>query len=274
METTKSPNFFVKFIKSITDISIYSHVKNEKLGKSFGYLLLLALSLGIIYSTVVTVKTNRSIDSTIAFFESEEFPEISISNGVLNVDLEEPLVIEQDHDLIFIVDMTSTYTLNELAGYSIGYLITPQRIIINQAGSPPIPFEFKNFEDFQIDKNTAIDFLNRIRRFFIGIIVFGIIIGTILLKLLESLILSIISLIANSLLNTNMTYHDLYKIGIYAMTLPSIIVVIINSLSLRLSFGMMLLIYYGISTIYVVLALKNMNHDNIEINKPNDLNNY
>lgn len=273
MNTTKGPNFFVKIIKSITDIHFYSKIKAEKLGKSFGYLLLFALLLGIIYSGIVTMKTNKSIDDTLTFFESEEFPEIMISNGVLDIDIEEPLVIKQDGDIIFIVDMTNTYTLNDLAGYSIGYLVTPERVIINQAGSPPIPFEFKNLQDFEIDKYTAVDFLNKTKNVFIGLIIFTIIIGTILLKLLESLIVSIICLIVNSILNKNMNYNDLYKISIYALTLPSIIILIINSLSLGLSFGIMLLIYYCIATIYVVLALKNIDTDNIEMNT-DDLSNY
>ncbi|MCT4599251.1 MAG: DUF1189 domain-containing protein [Vallitalea sp.] len=274
MNTTKSPNFFVKIIKSITDINFYSNFRNEKLGKSFGYLLLLALALGIIFSGIVTLKTNKSIDDSLTFFESEDFPDIMIANGVLDIDIEEPLVLKQDGDIIFIVDMTNTYTLNDLAGYSIGYLITPERVIINQAGSPPIPFEFKNLQDFQIDKYTAVDFLNKTKSVFIGFIIFTIIVGTILLKLLESLIVSIIALIANSILNKNMSYNDLYKISIYALTLPSIIVLIINSLSLGLSFGILLLIYYSIATIYVVLALKNMDTDNIEMNHQDDLSNY
>lgn len=274
MEPIKSPNFFVRIIKSITDIDSYSYFRKEKLSKSFGYLLLLSLLLGIIYSSIVTVKVNKSIEDTTNFFQSEEFPEISISNGVLKVDLEEPLVIEQNNDLIFIVDMTNTYTLNDLAGYSIGYLISPERVIINQAGSPPLPFEFKNLQDFNINQTTAIDFLNKTKNVFIGFIIFSIIVGIILLKLLESLFVSIISLIVNSALNKNISYNDLYKISIYAITLPSIIIIIINSIPLGLSFGLRLLIFYSIATAYVVFALKNINTNDIDENQQDDLSNY
>lgn len=261
MENMKSPNIFIKFIKSFTDFRVYNKIRHEKLGKSFGYLILFALIIGITFGIVVSVKTSHSIDSTIEFLQSDDIPEITVRNGILNIDMDEPLVLNDNHDFIFIVDMTDRYTLNDLAGYSIGYLITPERIIINQAGSPPMPLEFKDLRDFNIDKHSVIEILNSFKGLAIGFIIFIIILGTILLKLFDSLILSIIGIISNSILKTNLNYNELYKIGIYALTLPSLIMLLINSLGFTLAFGLKILIYYGISTIIIVMALKNISID-------------
>ncbi|WP_113672232.1 DUF1189 domain-containing protein [Vallitalea guaymasensis] len=261
MENIKSPNIFVKFIKSFTDFRVYNSIRHERLGKSFGYLILLALFIGITLSIVVSVKTNTSIDNTIELLQSDDMPEITVRNGILNIDMNEPLVLTKDHDFIFIVDMTDKYTLNDLVGYSMGYLVTPERIIINQAGSPPMPLEFKDLRDFNIDKNSVLEILNSFRGLAIGIIVFLIIAGTVLLKLFESLMVSIIGLIANSVLKTNLSYNEVYKIGIYALTLPALIMLLINCFGLVVALGFKLIIYYGISTIIVVMALKNISKD-------------
>ncbi|GMQ62289.1 DUF1189 domain-containing protein [Vallitalea maricola] len=277
MESIKSPNIFVKFIKSFTDFHVYNSIRHERLGKSFGYLILLALFIGITLSIVVSVKTNTSIDNTIELLQSDDMPEITVRNGILNIDMNEPLVLTKDHDFIFIVDMTDKYTLNDLVGYSMGYLVTPERIIINQAGSPPMPLEFKDLRDFNIDKNSVLEILNSFRGLAIGFIVFLIIAGTVLLKLFESLMVSIIGLIANSVLKTNLSYNEVYKIGIYALTLPALIMLLINCFGLAVALGFKLIIYYGISTIIVVMALKNISKtDNSDtlIDDSNKYDNY
>ncbi|MCT4685855.1 DUF1189 domain-containing protein [Vallitalea sp.] len=274
MENIKSPNIFVKFIKSFTDFRVYTSIRHERLGKSFGYLILLALFIGITLSIIVSVKTNTSIDNTIELLQSDDMPEITVSNGILNIDMNEPLVLTKKHDFIFIVDMTDKYTLNDLVGYSMGYLVTPERIIINQAGSPPMPLEFKDLRDFNIDKKSVLEILTSFRGLAIGFIVFLIIAGTVLLKLFESLMVSIIGLIASSVLKTNLSYNELYKIGIYALTLPAIIMLLINSFGLAVALGFKLIIYYGISTIIVVMALKNISKDNNSDTLIDDSNKY
>lgn len=274
MENMKSPNVFKKFIKSFSDFRVYNSIRHEKLSRSFGYLILLALFVGVIFSIVVSVKTNNSIDNTIELLQSDDMPNISVSNGILNVDMDEPFILNKDNEFIFIVDMTDKYTLNDLVGYSMGYLVTPERIIINQAGSPPMPLEFKDLRDFNVDKDSVLDILDSYRGLAIGFIVFLIIIGTIFLKLFESFIISIIGLVFNSILKKNLSYNELYKIGIYALTLPSIIILLINSLGFPLSLGTKSLISYGISTLIVIMALQNISNDNNINSDMDDINNY
>jgi hypothetical protein len=274
MENMKSPNVFKKFIKSFSDFRVYNSIRHEKLSRSFGYLILLALFVGVIFSIVVSVKTNNSIDNTIELLQSDDMPNISVSNGILNVDMDEPFILNKDNEFIFIVDMTDKYTLNDLVGYSMGYLVTPERIIINQAGSPPMPLEFQDLRDINVDKDSVLDILDSYRRHAIGFIVFLIIIGTIFLKLFESFIISIIGLVFNSILKKNLSYNELYKIGIYALTLPSIIILLINSLGFPLSLGTKSLISYGISTLIVIMALQNISNDNNINSDMDDINNY
>lgn len=275
MENQKNANIFVKFIKSFTDFSIYNQIRREKTSKAIGYLLLLSLVFGIVYAGVLVNNTNTSIDQTIQFLESNESPDIYIENGRLNMDIDEPFIHTEGKDLIFILDMTDTYDYGELAGYDTGYLITPERIIISQEGSPPIPFEFNTIEDMHIDKFKVIDFLQTMKGILFGSIFVVIIIGTILLKFLESLFASIIGLIINSIMNTPFTFNELYKVGIYAFTLPSLIILLINSFSIPLSFGLKILLYYGLIAVIFHVALKHMAEDHNEPPKDSmDIINY
>lgn len=263
MENEKRANIFVKFIKSFTDFEVYGQIRRESTGKAIGYLVLLSVVLGIIYAGVLANKTNESINQTITFLESDDAPAIDIQNGRLHVEMDEPYVYRQDKDLIFILDMEDMYDLNDLAGYDVGYLITPERIVIFQAGSPPIPFDFSTVEDMHIDKYKVIEFLHSMKGLLFGTLFVVIIIGTLLLKFLESLFASIIGLIMNAIMKTPFTFNELYKIGIYALTLPSLIIVLINSSLIPISFGIKILLYYGLVTIIVHVALKHLrnNHD-------------
>ncbi len=275
MESQKRANIFVKFIKSFTDFNIYCQIRREKTSKAIGYLLLLCLVLGIIYAGFWVNITGTSIDQTIQFLESNESPDIYIENGRLTVDIDKPIIHVQDNDLIFILDMSNEHDLNDLAGYSTGYLITPERVIIFQAGSPPIPLEFSSLEDMHIDKLKITSFLQSMKGILFASLFVVIIIGTILLKFLESLFASIIGLMVNAIMNTPFTFNELYKIGIYAMTLPSLIILLINSFLIPLSFGIKLLLYYGLVTVIIHIALKHMAKDNDEPSKdPQDVINY
>ncbi|MCT4543459.1 MAG: DUF1189 domain-containing protein [Vallitalea sp.] len=257
----ENPNIFMKFIKSFTDFNIYSKIRYEKLSKSFGYLIIFSLILGIIFASYISIKTNDSINKTIAFLEEDNIPNITIKNGLLNVDIDEPLILTNQNDFIFILDMSGEHNLNDLIGYTLGYLVTPERIIINQAGTPSMPIEFKNIRNIDLDKDTIIKYLNGIRNILIIIIFIVILIVVILFKLLESLLVSIIALIINSTSNTNLTYTELYKISIYALTLPSIISFVFILIGIGMPFIIMLLLYYGISTYIIILALKNISQN-------------
>lgn len=264
MDIQKQPNIFVKFIKSFTDFSIYRQVRRERTSKSIGYLILLALVLGIVFAVSLIHGTNTMFNEAVNFLDSEEAPEIKVENGRLYVDIDEPVVIEQDNQFIFILDMEGNYDLNDLAGYGTGYLITPERIIVSQAGGAPVPFEFAGIEDMQIDKAKAIELLGTVKNIVYAIIIIVVIIGTILLKFFESLLASLIALIVNSVLNTPYTFSELYKVGIYAITLPSIIIVLINSFYLPIGFGLKILIFYGLLTVILFSALKNMSREKEE----------
>ncbi|GKX28137.1 hypothetical protein SH1V18_06170 [Vallitalea longa] len=273
MEKTGNPNIFTKFIKSFTDFRVYNRIRSESLGKSFLYLILLSLIIGVVFSIVIVSKTNDSIDSTIEFLESDDMPNITVSNGILDIDMDKPLIVSQDNEFIFIVDMTSEYDLNDLVGYSIGYLVTPERIIISQAGSPPMPLEFKALSDFNINKESVLDMIQKFRGIVVGIIIFITIAGTILFNLFASLLLSVMGTISNSILNANLSYSELYKIGIYALTLPAIIILILNCFGIGIAFAWKILIYLVISTIIITMALKNIiqnNNNNPTIDNNND----
>lgn len=270
MEKNKSPNIFIKFIKSFTDIRVYNSIKAESMGKSFLYLILLSLLTGIILSVVITSRINTSINKTINFMESDNMPDISVTDGTLNIDIEKPLIVTQDKDFIFIIDMSSEYTLNELAGYTLGYLVTPERIIISRAGSPPMPLEFKNFGDFDINKESVIELIHRFKGLVLGILCFLTIAGTILFNLFLSLLLSIVGTIINSIMHTDLSYGELYRIGIYSLTLPAIITLLLNVFTMGISLGYKSLIHVAISTLIIVLALKYMN-DNDENKRINNM---
>lgn len=274
MEKNESPNIFTKFIKSFTDFRVYNKIRYESLGKSFLYLILLSIVIGVIFSIVIVTKTNDSLDSTMEFLESDEMPDISVTNGILHIDMDQPLVVTQDDEFVFIVDMTNQYNLNDLVGYSIGYLITPERIIISQAGSHPMPLEFKDLRDFNINKESILGIIQKFRGLVIGLIIFFTIAGTILFNLFLSLLMSVMGTICNAILNTTLSYSELYKIGIYSLTLPALLILILNCFGIGIVFGWKILIYLVISTIIMTMALRNIAHNDNNHTIDNDNNYY
>lgn len=258
METVKKPNFYIKVWKSITDPKFYSYFISESLGKAFGYFLLFSLLVGLISGTIIANKTKSYINEAIDFTSSDKMHEFHISNGELYVDIDEPYIYE-DERFIFIIDMNEQYTYNDLAGYETGYLLTPKIIYMSQVGTQPLPLNLEDFKDLYFDNESLVNFLEYSKKILVVPIIITILIGLLFMNLITSFFSSIIALIFNSIFETRLTYSQLYNISIYALTLPTIVIVItINGPIFALPAGLYILLYYcGISG-YIIAALKSL----------------
>lgn len=246
-------NFFKRIYKSTYDFSFYQLVEKESFGKAFVYLILFSLLISLVSMIGPISNFNNGINYIVEKLESD-IPYFELSNGELYFEGEMPIISVDDEDNIFIIDTTNKTDPSILDDYKKGFYIDKNKLIYKENLIKKEVFEFNDIKEIQITKYDIQKFLPYLKFISIFIMIF-IIIGVIIGKLFSSLFVSLIGLIVNSAVKSGLSYKDIYKLGIYSLTLPSIIKLMYKNITFPYSGYIFFFVYYGIVTFYLTKAM-------------------
>jgi hypothetical protein len=250
--------FFSRIFYSMSKMDFYVTVAKESVRKAFKYLVLFCILLGAINSIIKVVGFFDAI-SEVKKFVTKDIPDFTFKNGELNVEGEMPIVVESD-DLALIVDTSGELDESSLDGYNEGIFISKTYIVSKKNVMQKERIDFAELGALSFTKSSLIAFLPTLKILGFLFPIF-IIIATIIGKLIGSLFVSIITAIVGAVKKVNLSYGQTYAIGIYAMTLPSIIKFIANLLSLKIP--LFFVVYYAIVIIYAANAFSRIQQDRL-----------
>lgn len=250
------PMFYLHaFIKSFYDIEwLRRQKKNGK--QSATYVVLLILVLSIMFSVFALFHVNR-IGGQLKTDILVQIPnfELHMEDAVLTVsELEQPFTFSFDEDVdsfLLYVDTVTTSTLTiediERAENQNVVLITQKEISIFDAqnGNTQVN-DYKDIPNDTLTKTDIIswfdDLMNRKATIFAGLLVLiFVLLGV--GKMIYLLILALIIYIVQQIAKKHYTFGELFTIGLFAITGPSIIVMLLRI------FG------YAIPYLYTILVL-------------------
>ncbi|HOQ16106.1 MAG TPA: DUF1189 family protein [Defluviitaleaceae bacterium] len=267
MNNTKI-GFFTKLTRTIFDFNIYPHVIGESTGRAVAFLLLFSLLLGIIGSLITSARYLLSGGLTVI---TDLMPDFEYDNGILTVeDMEEPFIYEMDSNKIFVIDMNDEVDADILEYYSEGIMLKQDRVIAVQYGNIQEVSYTEFLDSYNIYHFSKEDLSKILPVIDIGIVVimigFGVI-GSVIGKMISSLFVSVLGLIVNAVSEAKLTYSDIYKTGVYALILPSLIKLILSSAGLNVGFIRMIffVVYYGIVIFYLVKAITTIKRNKQEM---------
>lgn len=240
--------FFAKLIKSFTSVDFYRHVKSQPFATAFKYLLLflliITIALSVRFSFILLNGTNF-----IADWISTNIPEITIRNGEVSSPAQQPY-IKGTNDFVFILDTTGQ-TTQIAPEYRAGILLLKNKIVHKQSEVETREYDLSRTPYFVLNKAIV----DRIKSIFVWItiplMVIFLYLYYITAKLIQALIFSLLTLIINAVSKSKITYGGLLNIGIFTLTLPTILGTIVDIIGLRMPFFW--LIYTGIYIIYLVI---------------------
>lgn len=216
----KKHNFFKKIYLSISKLSFYTNVIHEKLYKSIFYLVILTILISIPYSVFFGNYIYKETTDILTLMESKTFPNFYLENNELIIEGETPFVISDEEQKTFkiIIDNTSTYSFNDLAGYYWGYLITPKNIIQSQLGSTPktVTYDKVLLEGFSKDiLLLELKTLQPLLAIFSSVFT---IVFFIISNFFKSLMAYFIVLFFRNIYRVPLSNVQAYKIAVYSMT--------------------------------------------------------
>lgn len=277
MEEKKIP-FFKKIILSIKDLDKYNLLIGEKFGRSILYLLTLMLIYSLILSIAVTYKANEYIKEACDYAKNN-IPNFSITADGLDVESEEPVILENNKDFKYklILDDSSTDVdkyQSDLEDYDGIAILALQDELYVVSDGVKTDIEYKDFTDNldteKITKESLLNLFEDNNAKIIGSIYFSVCAGTYVVytvsTIIDALALSLLVIIISKMAKISLKYSQCLTIAISALTLPIILNLIYSCCNIINGFYMSYfqIMYTIISYIYVVAVVLIMRSDLIK----------
>ncbi len=260
-------NFFLQVRESVIDFKFYRSIKNNRFSRSFVYLLLLFLIVYFISGTRTFIATRIAIDELITNV-NVNIPEFRLENGEFSFEGQMPYFISSSTSEAFVIDTTGQVDVSVLKDVRSGILITKDKVFMKNNEVETREFSLTELKGITLTKSDVLEFLPKLSWIVLIFIAFGFIfvLGW---KLLNAVILAILGLIVNAMLGSSLKFNNLLNISIFALTLPMLLQLAVNLYGYPIP--RFWLIYWGISILYVVLAVKSCKDQVKDLDAGNDL---
>ena len=277
----------------------YRGIVTQSFGRSFGYFILLILAVSIIFSIKYTAVARGVIGEVVTWINTEfaerlpEFlPEITIKDGEVSSPAEQPYIHEWE-EFVFILDTTGSIT--SLDDYQNGVLITKRTIIVRtiengkiqteehdlsmitslnigpgKGEGELITFSFQEWR-LSVTQENVTKWSKFISRALLPLIVVFFFFYHFTTKFIHLLFFSLVSLIANRIVDAGLEYSHLLNIGIFALTPPLALAVL--AMVFGLTIPMFWLLYIVVYCAFLIMAIKRCktrNNEEASLHSPID----
>jgi hypothetical protein len=260
----------------------YRGIVTQSFGRSFGYFLLLILAVSIISSIKYTADARGVIGEVVTWINTEfaerlpEFlPEITIKDGEVSSPAKQPYIHEWE-EFVFILDTTGSIT--SIDDYQNGVLVTKRTIIVRtiengkikteehdlsmitslnigpgKGKGELITFSFQEWR-LSVTQENVTKWSKFISRALVPLIVVFLFFYHFTTKFIHLLFFSLVSLIANRIVDAGLEYSHLLNIGIFALTPPLALAVLVMVFGLTIP--MFWLLYIVVYCAFLIMAIK------------------
>nr|WP_314460625.1 DUF1189 domain-containing protein [uncultured Clostridium sp.] len=255
-------NIFKELILSLYDFKSYKEfVKNKRMKVFLAGVVLMV----IYFSLTMIVPFLRFQFKTGGFVKIIEdyVPDFKLSGGTLWV--EEPVEYEEGGMYIYINTSpdTSFYDADEIGEYIADYyqviLMDSEKVIIKNKGE--IIERYFSDLDMDFSRGKLQQWVPSAYLIIIAFMLLAFIFMTALF-FFGVLVVALIGMIASSCMKYRLTFGQLYQMGVYARTLPLLLKAIVSFLPF--SIPMFGIINFGLSVLYIVLAIQKMKESDLE----------
>jgi hypothetical protein len=241
------------FIASIGKVNEYHKLKNKPMWKVVVYLLLISLLFGLVFSSSFQNRYSKILLIVAENYDTK-VPEFRIENSQLKTIDDQKVLIEKDKGAI-IFDTVEGASENSLEKYDYGVLILKDKFIIKTSKHSIMTKSWNQFNFEGYDKPTVREMIGSFPMIMLMLTILTVV-GLFFIGIINSLFISLALLLAKKLWNVDSTYLQIFKMSIYSMTLPMILIAVLSVLvGDRIALTKYYYLFY-ISVIYLFIALK------------------
>lgn len=257
-------NVFKEMIFSIYNYKYYPEFLKNRKTKVFGFGLLLVLIYFII-TMVLPFAFSQLKTGGFANMLEENVPYFCLEDGILEV--EDVIELEED-DMLIYIDTDPDYVFYDiyedaeyLDDYSQALLIDSEKLIFKDSGELQ-QFYFEDL-DMDFDRDDLLKWIPYAYLFIAIFMVFAFI-WDVAVFFFGVLFVALLGMIAASCMKKQLTFGQLYMLGVYSRTLPLLIKALVSFLPFSIPF--FFIINFGISLAIIIAAIQQMKEQ--ELTKP------
>lgn len=240
---------FSYFWQSISSFDFYKKALTFRMAEVFKYLVLLLLVFSLLISGGVTFRMTK-VFGDLADWAIKNLPAIDITDGKVSVDAQMPFKIrEKGMELILDTTGQTTFISEETEQ---GILLTKDKLIYKQSKNQINTYELSNVKKLSLNR-TSIENWKRISlRIFFPLCFAAVFIYYVIAKTLQLLFFSLLPLAVCGIRNIKLRYSEIFKITVFALTLPFFIASILEVFLFKVMFFP--IVFTVIYTVYLTKA--------------------
>ena len=273
-ETSKKNNFFRDFLKSIKDLDKYEDYALELPKSAFKYLFKLILLFCTIICVFYTYQIVQNMNE-IYINLKEKFPDFSYKDGILKVQSEEPIIIEDYIDVLGKIIVDTNGNVKDYENENGILLLKDKCIFLANNGMGQVVYNYEEIANsYNVTEFTKQDIINSVDDMNIisiyGSVYFAIFIYLFIayfMKIfMDVLILGGLAYLVSRISNIKLKFAPSFGVAVHGITLPVILnlIYIIINLFTRFEIKHFNLMYNTISYIYVIVAILMIKTDFIQ----------
>lgn len=264
--------FFKKVWYSINKIEKYSELSAEGFSRAIKYLIILTIILGIISSFTTVYRTSLEVKN-IAQYINENAPELTYSNETLKIETTEPIIDDNASFGKVIIDTITedeqkiNEYLDETQNNENIIIILKDRLILKEIGlQGTSSYNYKDLFDemgiTQFNKQDLVEYITGYNmmplylNLFLVLFIYAFVIYFIN-TLFNVIIISIFGYLATMILKLKIRYVAIFNMGIYAITLPTILDMMYIGINafFRYNINYFSVMYILVASIYMIAAI-------------------
>lgn len=272
-QNARKEGFFKKVYDSITKIEKYPEMAAQGLPKAMTYLAKLVVLIAIVLCIGMVYQTYEMVQDGISYLQND-FPEFSYKDGILTVNSEKPIVIENSPIIGKVIVDTNVEDTNKINEYitSIeqsgdGIIVLKDKVILkNISVAGTINYNYKDIlgqmQINEFNKQSVIDYakssqiINLYISVFLTLFVYTFSMYF-LTTLSNALILSIFGYFTTWIAKIRMRYVAIFNMTVYSLTLSIILNILYIAINIFIDFNIeyFQVMYVAVAAIYLVAAI-------------------
>ena len=248
-------NLFNIIKESIYSPKFYSKISEKSFKSAFGYFFLLILLLTLIrviflidpLGNKAPQQFRKGIESLINCYPKDL--EITITQGQATTSAKQPYFVSCDQtkqasqSAILVIETQTPYSKDQFDKYKAPAWLNKDSLIVKSTEVEIKTYDLAKVKNFKLNKNVIDSTYNSASKYFVYIGPILLLLSFVMIylgyvfNLVYLLVLSLFLLLLSNITKKEFTFPQIYKIGLYAITLPVFIELILDLLRSWTHFG-------------------------------------
>ena len=262
--------FFKKIWYSIDKVEKYSELSAEGFGRAIKYLVILIVMLAIVSAGVTVFRTSKQMKQVSEYIK-ENAPEFKYSDGVLNIDIEEPIIDENENFGKIIVDTISetediqNQYMDDIKKEKRAVVVLKDKLILKETENNIVYKYEELFKELNISEFSKDDLASYLvssvmmplyLNLFLVLFIYALVMQA-MNAIFYIIIISIFGYLTSMILRLKIRYVAVFNMAVYAITLPTLLYIVYLAVNAFINYIVPYfeVMYMLVATIYMIAAL-------------------